>query len=122
WPQLSFVAALAIHDAVVEVAADLKPRLAIKWPNDLLLAGAKFAGILIEGEGDVNAVAVGIGVNCTRHPADTDFPATDLAAPGASVAPKTLFPALSVQMLGRIAPWNAGDGVSTIHADWRARP
>src|SRR5262249_7851323 len=47
WPQLSFVAALAIHDAVVEVAADLKPRLAIKWPNDLLLAGAKFAGILI---------------------------------------------------------------------------
>src|SRR6266699_1187512 len=64
WPQLSFVAALAIHDAVVEVAADLKPRLAIKWPNDLLLAGAKFAGILIEGEGDVNAVAVGIGVNC----------------------------------------------------------
>src|SRR5262245_22587811 len=56
WPQLSFVAALAIHDAVVEVAGDLKPRLAIKWPNDLLLAGAKFAGILIEGEGDVNAV------------------------------------------------------------------
>src|SRR5215472_11412755 len=41
WPQLSFVAALAIHDAVVEVA-DLKPQLAIKWPNDLLLAGAKF--------------------------------------------------------------------------------
>src|SRR5262249_21004953 len=34
WPQLSFVAALAIHDAVVEVAADLKPQLAIKWPND----------------------------------------------------------------------------------------
>src|SRR5215471_10897066 len=72
WPQLSFVAALAIHDAVVEVA-----------------------GNLIEGEGDVNAVAVGIGVNCTRHPADTDFPATDLAAAGAPVAPKTLFPALS---------------------------
>src|SRR5262249_34035558 len=74
WPQLSFVAALATRDAVVEVAADLKPRLAIKWPNDLLLAGAKFAGILIEGEGDVNAVAVGIGINCARHPADTDFP------------------------------------------------
>ena len=50
WPELSFVAALAVHDAVVEVAPDLKPRLAIKWPNDLLLAGAKFAGILIEGE------------------------------------------------------------------------
>src|SRR4029453_10077365 len=31
WPQLSFVAALAIHDAVVEVAADFKPRRGIKW-------------------------------------------------------------------------------------------
>jgi BirA family biotin operon repressor/biotin-[acetyl-CoA-carboxylase] ligase len=106
---------------VVEIAGDLKPLLAIKWPNDLLLAGAKFAGILIEGEGDVNAVAVGIGVNCTRHPADTDFPATDLAAAGAPVAPKTLFPALSVKMLGRIAQWNAGEGFSTIRADWLVR-
>src|SRR5205809_8120640 len=33
WPQLSFVAALAVHDAVVEVAAHLAPLLAIKWPN-----------------------------------------------------------------------------------------
>src|SRR5215472_9818936 len=121
WPQLSFVAALAIHDDKVEVPDDLKPLLAIKWPNDLLLAGAKFAGILIEGEGDVNAVAVGIGVNCTRHPADTDFPATDLAAAGASVAPETLFRALSVKMLGRIAQWNAGEAFSTIRADWLAR-
>src|SRR5260221_763769 len=121
WPQLSVVAALAIHDAVVEVAGDLKPLLAIKWPNDLLLAGAKFAGILIEGEGDVNAVAIGIGVNCARHPADTEFPATDLAAAGVPVAPKTLFLALSVKMLGRIAQWNAGEGFSTIRADWLAR-
>src|SRR5262249_19760006 len=79
WPQLSFVAALAIHDALVDVAADLKLLLAIKWPNDILLAGAKLAGILIETESGLNAVAVGIGVNCAVHPADTDFPATDLA-------------------------------------------
>ena len=39
WPELSFVAALAVHDAVAEVAPALEPRLAIKWPNDLLLAG-----------------------------------------------------------------------------------
>src|SRR2546423_7378341 len=71
WPQLSFVAALAIHDAVIAIAAGLAPRLAIKWPNDLLLDGAKFAGILIEGQGGgdaSNAVAVGIGVNCATHP------------------------------------------------------
>src|SRR5262249_58037893 len=117
WPQLSFVAALAIHDAVVEVAADLKPRLAIKWPNDLLLAGAKFAGILIEGEGDVSAVAVGIGVNCARHPADTDFPATDLTAAGAAVSPATLFSALSIKMLRRLPQWDGGESVSDIRHD-----
>jgi BirA family biotin operon repressor/biotin-[acetyl-CoA-carboxylase] ligase len=122
WPQLSFVAALAIHDAVVEAAAACKPLLAIKWPNDLLLAGAKFAGILIEGEGgDHGAVAVGIGVNCASHPAGTDYPATDLTAIGASVAPEALFTALSFRMLGRLAQWNAGNGFSTIRTDWLAR-
>ncbi len=122
WPELSFVAALAIHDAVVEVAPALKPRLAIKWPNDLLLSGAKFAGILIEGEGmGEGAVVVGIGVNCASHPATTDHPATDLAAAGAAVTPEALFGALSNKMLGRLAQWNSGEGFSTIRADWLAR-
>jgi BirA family biotin operon repressor/biotin-[acetyl-CoA-carboxylase] ligase len=122
WPELSFVAALALHDAVVELAPPLKPRLAIKWPNDLLLAGEKFAGILIEGEGGHDgAVAVGIGINCASHPADTDQPATDLAAAGAQVSPQTLFAALSAKMLGRLAQWNAGEGFATVRADWLAR-
>jgi BirA family biotin operon repressor/biotin-[acetyl-CoA-carboxylase] ligase len=121
WPQLSFVAALAMHDAVVEVAAELKPLLTIKWPNDLLLAGAKLGGILIEAESGISAVAVGIGVNCASHPADTEFPAADLAAAGAAVSAATLFAALSVKMVGRLAQWNAGAGFSTIRADWLAR-
>src|SRR5271165_6875798 len=82
-PQLSLVAALAVHDAVVEIAASVKPRITIKWPNDLLLDRAKLAGILVEGEGGGDgAAAIGIGINCTSHPADTDYPATDLAAAG----------------------------------------
>jgi BirA family biotin operon repressor/biotin-[acetyl-CoA-carboxylase] ligase len=122
WPQLSFVTALAVHDALVEVAADCKPLLAIKWPNDLLLQGAKFAGVLIEGEGDDDgAVAVGIGINCASHPTDTDYPATNLAAAGTPVSPETLFALLSLKMLGRLAQWNAGDGFSTIRTDWLAR-
>src|SRR2546430_2146073 len=40
-PELAFVAALAVHDAVNEAAVPLKPSLAIKWPNDLLLGDAK---------------------------------------------------------------------------------
>jgi BirA family transcriptional regulator, biotin operon repressor / biotin---[acetyl-CoA-carboxylase] ligase len=122
WPQLSFVAALAIHDAVVTIAADLAPRVAIKWPNDLLLDGAKFAGILIEGQASIDAgsaVAVGIGVNCASHPNDADYPATHLA--DTSPSPDELFGVLSVKMLTRLAQWNAGVGFSTIRADWLAR-
>jgi BirA family transcriptional regulator, biotin operon repressor / biotin---[acetyl-CoA-carboxylase] ligase len=123
WPQLSFVAALAIHDAVVEVAGHLEPHLAIKWPNDLLLRSAKLAGILIEGQGgaagEAAAVAVGIGVNCASHPADTDYPATDLAAAG--VSPATLLGALAVNMQRRLAQWSRGEGFSAIRADWLAR-
>jgi BirA family biotin operon repressor/biotin-[acetyl-CoA-carboxylase] ligase len=75
-PQLSFVAALALHDAIAECAAQLGPLLKVKWPNDLLLGGAKLAGILIEGESDpAFAVAIGIGVNCAVHPDDTTYPA-----------------------------------------------
>jgi BirA family biotin operon repressor/biotin-[acetyl-CoA-carboxylase] ligase len=121
WPQLSFVAALAIHDAVAELAVGLKPRLAIKWPNDLLLDGAKFAGILIEGghAGRAGAVAMGIGVNCASHPTRTNYPATDLA--GAAVSPAALFAVLSAKMVVRQAQWNAGQGFATIRSDWLAR-
>src|SRR5262249_17802549 len=84
WPQLSFVAARALHDAVAEVAPDCASRLPIKWPNVVLLAGRKLAGLLIEGGGgEGGAVAVGIGVNCASHPPGMEYPATDLAAAGA---------------------------------------
>jgi BirA family transcriptional regulator, biotin operon repressor / biotin---[acetyl-CoA-carboxylase] ligase len=121
WPELALVAALAIHDAVTEAAPALRPQLFIKWPNDLLLAGQKCSGILIEGEGGQGAVVVGIGVNCVSHPADTEYPATDLAAAGVAVTAEALFTVLSAKMLGRLAQWNAGEHFSTIRADWLAR-
>src|SRR5476649_1452208 len=83
-PQLSFVAALALHDALCDCAPRLGPQFKLKWPNDLLLGPHKLAGILIEGESKpVFAVVVGFGVNCANHPPDTAFPATDLLLAGA---------------------------------------
>ena len=44
-PQICFVAALALHDAVCDCLPSLDPqRLRLKWPNDLLLDGRKLAG------------------------------------------------------------------------------
>jgi BirA family biotin operon repressor/biotin-[acetyl-CoA-carboxylase] ligase len=121
-PQLSFVAALALHDAVAACAPQLGPVLKVKWPNDLLVGPAKLAGILIEGESDpVFTVAIGIGVNCATHPPDVGYPATDLAANGALVAPDALLAQLAAAMQQRLTQWNAGRGFAAIRADWLKR-
>lgn len=121
-PQLSFVAALALHDAVAECAPQLGPALSLKWPNDLLLGGQKLAGILIEGESaPVFAVAVGIGVNCAHHPDDTRYPATDLMAAGVLVSPAQLAASLAAAMQRRLTQWQRGDGFGGIRADWLKR-
>jgi BirA family transcriptional regulator, biotin operon repressor / biotin---[acetyl-CoA-carboxylase] ligase len=62
---LSFVAALAVYEVLLaRVAAPLS--LQLKWPNDVLLDGAKLAGILLERAGD--AAVIGIGVNLAWAP------------------------------------------------------
>lgn len=119
-PQLAFVAGLAVYDAILRRARDLAEDLAVKWPNDVLYANRKLAGILIESEmaGGLLTAAVGIGVNCTRHPAQTSFPATDLAAAGCSVSAESLFHALSLCMMRRLDQWQRGAGFAAIRADW----
>jgi BirA family transcriptional regulator, biotin operon repressor / biotin---[acetyl-CoA-carboxylase] ligase len=120
-PQLGFVAALALHDAAVAATPALASRLALKWPNDLLCAGQKIAGILIEGEGDPVAVAIGIGVNCRHHPDTTETPATDFAAEGAGVDAATLFRHLVEAMQARLTLWNRGEGFAAVRAAWLSR-
>jgi BirA family biotin operon repressor/biotin-[acetyl-CoA-carboxylase] ligase len=118
-PELAFVAAIATYDAVAESAPAVQPRLKLKWPNDLLCDGAKLGGILIEGEG--SAVAIGVGVNCRHHPADTIYPATGLAAQGAIVPPADLMRALSKTMMQRLDQWQGGAGFAAIRQAWLTR-
>jgi BirA family biotin operon repressor/biotin-[acetyl-CoA-carboxylase] ligase len=79
--QLSFVAALAVGDVVAGLAPSA--RVALKWPNDVLLDGKKVAGMLLESSGAkarVDWLAVGIGINLANFPDGVEFPATSLAA------------------------------------------
>ena len=116
--QLSFVAALAVHDAVSELIG-LGAPLMLKWPNDLLYEGAKVAGILVEGEGSF--VVVGVGVNCAHHPEHTRYPTTHLQACGAQVRLEDLFARLSDWMIRRLAQWEHGAGFHMIRTEWLAR-
>jgi BirA family biotin operon repressor/biotin-[acetyl-CoA-carboxylase] ligase len=122
-PTLSFVAAVALHEAITDLAGPpLSDRLRLKWPNDVLLDGRKVAGILVEGENfsaERMAVVVGVGVNCASHPEiDGAVGATDLAAAGVAVGAEGLFVALAMRMAEKIALWDRGAGFPAIRAAW----
>ena len=62
---LALVTGLAVYEAVLPSCPD-PSALMLKWPNDVLLGGAKLAGILLESS--AAAVVVGIGVNLRAAP------------------------------------------------------
>jgi BirA family biotin operon repressor/biotin-[acetyl-CoA-carboxylase] ligase len=121
-PQLSFVTGLAVHDAVVACAPGLASSVKLKWPNDLLLGGRKLAGLLIEAESQPQfSVAIGIGVNCVSHPADTAYGATDLKTNGITIVAEGLLAKLAASINARLVQWATGTGFSSIRSDWLAR-
>jgi BirA family biotin operon repressor/biotin-[acetyl-CoA-carboxylase] ligase len=78
---LSLATGLAVHAAVQQVDANATPDL--KWPNDLLIDGKKFCGILTEMNAEptrVRYIVVGIGINVNQatFPAELQPIATSL--------------------------------------------
>ncbi len=118
--QLGFVAALAIYDALI--ALGVSPHhLSLKWPNDVLLDGAKLSGILVEGgtlpDGHFAAV-IGCGINVGFHPEDTPYPATDLAASGVSVSVPDVCAALVGSFRGALDRFDQGAGFGMLRERW----
>lgn len=81
WSELSFVAALAVHDLLVGLSAG-KGVVGLKWPNDVLYNGKKVSGILLEsGSGNIlGGIILGIGINLAHAPQTPDYATTSLAA------------------------------------------
>lgn len=50
----------------VEESAGIAPR--IKWPNDLVFDGRKFAGVLCEAHGDTGLIGLGVNLTQTAFP------------------------------------------------------
>ncbi len=114
---LPLVAALAARDAIAAVIAPNSPVPKLKWPNDILIAGAKCCGILLERTVTGHVVA-GFGINCIEAPTDTPYPATTLATHGAKGGAGTLFPVLAQSLAQRLEQFARGSGKKDVCADW----
>lgn len=110
---LSLVAGLALAEAVDAVLPN-QPLL-LKWPNDLLLNGAKLAGILLERRGD--KVVIGFGVNLAGAPKLEERRTAHL---GGRVTPAALAPILASAMARMIELWRSSPPLLFAQA-WLAR-
>ena len=94
------LAGVAVATALASAAA-VDARL--KWPNDVLVHGAKVAGILAEQSGD--AIVVGIGINVSARPDELPVPgATSLALAGGVAADRECLLACRAQRAGPLLP------------------
>ena len=98
WPLITFMAALAVGDALQEATG---LRTDIKWPNDLLSGERKICGILSEAIETPagRAVIVGIGINLTQ----SAFPEATSVAEATGVKPDR--EAILAALLSALTRW-----------------
>lgn len=111
---LALVAAVALEETV---SAYVPGVALLKWPNDVLIDGAKLSGVLLERAGD--AVVIGIGVNLAHHPTDTDRRATSLAVHEVAIAPEDFIETLAEAFARWVECWR-GQGIDMIRRRWVA--
>jgi len=97
----------------------------LKWPNDVLLAGEKVAGMLLENVGGANenrsVVVIGTGINLASHPENLPQPAVSLASYGMTVTPADALEALAASTLEWLNRWGEGACFPTIRRAWLDR-
>lgn len=105
-PPASFAlaAGLAVYAAVLPLLSDPVP-LALKWPNDVTYGGAKLAGILLEREGEV--LVLGIGVNLAQAPAIEGRATVALSALGPAPSRDLFAPALAASLATELERWRS---------------
>lgn len=120
--EIAFVAALAATDACAGLAPAADVRC--KWPNDILVAGRKVGGLLIESsiaENRVEWLVVGIGLNLAIHPDNVEFPATHLALhAGRAVAVEEGLALLAEAFAARYRLWR-DHGFAPVRMAWLDR-
>ncbi len=118
--QWSLLAGVALAEALRPLLPD-PDALRLKWPNDLLLDGAKLAGILVEssatGDGALEWLVIGMGVNLLTAPELPDRRTAALA----QVAPPPPPEAMARRVLARLSHWWQArllEGFAPVRAAW----
>jgi BirA family biotin operon repressor/biotin-[acetyl-CoA-carboxylase] ligase len=112
WPRLLPLA------AGVAVAEEAGPAAQVKWPNDVLLAGRKVAGILVEGRPQEGWMVLGIGLNVAVRPEDLPAELRETAG-GLGREPAALETTLA-GLLDRLERWLGATPAQVLEA-FRAR-
>ncbi|MEM9170424.1 MAG: biotin--[acetyl-CoA-carboxylase] ligase [Pseudomonadota bacterium] len=121
---VSFAAGLAVAEALDAFAGP--ERVALKWPNDVLLDGGKVAGLILEwipaggGRAAVDALVVGVGVNIVTRPIGLAYPAARLADAAEGVAAEDLLGRIDARLTARRADLTAR-GFGPLRAAWLDR-
>jgi BirA family transcriptional regulator, biotin operon repressor / biotin---[acetyl-CoA-carboxylase] ligase len=110
-PKLGFAAGVALQAALGGAAK-------LKWPNDLLLDGAKVAGLLLEGIGNGAAISIGMGVNIVDHPPDTPYPATHLGVIDPAATRDAVFQRLTAEMASALDVFSGPGGFDAVRRRW----
>lgn len=122
-PQWSLLMAVALAEALAPHSPG-PGRLRLKWPNDVLLDGAKCAGILTQaapGErGGIGWMACGIGVNLAEAPVLPDRPTASLRQAGVTPPEPVAF---AWSLLASVDRWrgiHAREGFVPVRTAWMA--
>ena len=123
WGRLPLLAGLAVAEAIA--ACGVEP--ALKWPNDVWVAGRKVAGVLVESVtagAAVESAVIGIGINVASVPETLDPGARACAACLADFIAAPDVADVAAAVLARIRVWYhrlAAGGGGEMIAAWRTR-
>ncbi len=120
--EVSLLVGVALADALTQAGVK---GIGLKWPNDVLLEGAKLAGVLIESRirGKQAEIVIGVGLNIRHQPADlkeVNRPWTDLARLGMkNINRQRMLINILIELTYRLEQFEA-KGFKPIREDWLA--
>lgn len=122
--QLGFVAGVSVIEAIKQFIANEKQTsniVSLKWPNDILLRGAKSAGILLEIfqlPSQYSALVLGIGINVKHHYENAPYLTSSLKNIGFDVEVEQLFTVLTECFAKNYLLWKQFGGCDVIREKW----